>query len=64
MNAMSFQPVSLTALYTHHNDIDATQYVHTDVRSNYSCYRIFCDTHHSNMYVPQYVYVDVLLGYS
>jgi len=39
--------------YTHHSDMDAPQYVHVDVSSDYFCQRMFYYTHHSDMYIPQ-----------
>ena len=48
--------------YTHHRDIDAPQYVHVTVPSNYFCYKMFHYTHHMDMDALQYAYIDVQGG--
>ena len=39
--------------------MDAPQYVHVYVPSDYLCYWMFYYTHYSNMVAPQYVHIDV-----
>jgi hypothetical protein len=41
--------------YTHHSYMDAHQYVHAGVPSDYLRPWKFYDTHHIDMDVPQYV---------
>jgi len=45
--------------YTYHSDMDAPQYVHFDVPSDYFCLCKFYYTRHSDVDAPQYVHVDV-----
>jgi hypothetical protein len=45
---------------THHSDMDAPQYVHVDVFSDFAVAWMFYYKHHSDMDAPQYVHVDVL----
>jgi hypothetical protein len=40
---------------THHSDMDAPQYVYTDVYSNVAVAWMFCYTLHSDIDTPQYV---------
>ena len=50
--------------YTTHSDMDARQYVHVDVPSEFSASWMFYYTYHSDMDAPQYVNSDVPSGYS
>ena len=43
--------------------MDAPQYVHADVPSEFSVFWMFYYTHHSDMVSPQYVHIDVPSDY-
>jgi hypothetical protein len=49
--------------YTTHSDMDAPQYVHVDVSSEFSVSGMFYYIYHSDMDAPQYVKSDVPSGY-
>jgi hypothetical protein len=52
-----------TFYYTHHNETDAPQYVHSDVSSDIAVAWMFYYTYHSDMDAPQNGHVDVLSDY-
>ena len=49
--------------YTTHSNMDAPQYVHVDVSSEFSIPWMFYYTYHSYMDAPQHVNYDVSSGY-